>query len=178
MHAPRRSSPALTQSLNVPAPRSTPTVHSHHRPSPSRRLSSTPRHTTLVIVRSSRTLTHHNRTRHLAPRHDTVCPHRPPPHTTRSSRAHSTNSLLLTSHSQHDLLLTDHKQLAPHKLHPFTVCSSQTGRATQLAPHKRTYTHTHTTSHTAQPRLPHSASVLLSCLSLNSQTPRTAPKLN
>lgn len=184
MHAPRRSSPTLTQSLNVPAPRSTPTVHSHHRPSPSRRLSSTHH----VTPHSSLSAPHglsHTTTVHATWHHvTTLSVHTDLLHIQPAPHGHtlSTNSLLLTSHSQHDLLLTDHKQLAPHKLHPFTVCSSQTGRATQLAPHKRTYTHTHTTSHTAQhptqPRLPHSASVLLSCLSLNSQTPRTAPKLN
>jgi hypothetical protein len=160
VHAPHRSSPALRQSPSAPAPRSTPTVPSHHRPSPSRHLSPhTARYTTLVTVRSSRTHTHHHRTRHLAPRHDTVCPHRPPPHTTRSSRAHSL-----------------HKQLAPHKplstrsaphRSPTTACSSQaspfycllltdrpcyTACSSQAHVHTHTYNFTHgTTPNTTSP---------------------------
>jgi hypothetical protein len=70
-------------------------------------------------------------------------------HPLRSSRTLSTqacssqatlNTICSTQISNNSLLLTSFT---------FTVCSSQTGRATQLAPHKRTYTtHTHTHTHT------------------------------
>ena len=120
MHAPHRSSPALTQSPSAPAPRSTPTVPSHHRPSPSRRLSST-HHVTPPSSLSaphghSHTTTvpatwHHVTTLSV---HTDLLHIQPAPH----GHTLSTNSLLLTSHSQHDLLLTDlQQQLAPHKLH-------------------------------------------------------------
>jgi hypothetical protein len=52
---------------------------------------------------------------------------------------------------QHDLLLTDLTS---------TVCSSQTGRATQLAPHKRTHTQLHTHHNIKHNLASHSASVL------------------
>jgi hypothetical protein len=175
VHAPHRSSPTLTQSPSAPAPRSTPTAHSHHRPSPSRRLSLTHH----VTPHSSLSAPHGNSTTvHATWRHvttlstQTSSTYNPlltgtlSPQTACSSQATlnticssqiSTNSLLLTSFTL--LLSAPHRQAVLHSL---------------LLTSARTHTHTHTTSHTAQhqtqPRLPLSASVLLSCfpLSLNS----------
>jgi hypothetical protein len=109
------------------------------------------------------TTSHH--TRHCPLLTDTLSPQ-----TACSSQA-TLNTICSSQISNNSLLLTSST---------FTVCSSQTGRATQLAPHKRTYTHTqlHTQHNIKHNLASHSASVLLSCLSLNSQTPRTAPKLN
>jgi hypothetical protein len=146
VHAPRRSSPTLTQSLNVPAPRSTPTVHSHHRPSPSRRLSSTHHvtphsslsaphglsHTTTVHAtwHHVTTLSVHTDLLHIQP-----APHGHTPQTACSSQAtlnticssQITNSLLLTSFT---LLLS-----APHRqavLHSLLLTSARTHTHIQL----------------------------------------------
>jgi hypothetical protein len=175
VHAPRRSSPTLTQSLNVPAPRSTPTVHSHHRPSPSRRLSSTHHvtphsslsaphghsHTTTVHAtwHHVTTLSVHTDLLHIQP-----APHGHTPQTACSSQAtlnticssQITNSLLLTSFT---LLLS-----APHRqavLHSLLLTSARTHTHIQL--HTQHNTQHNLASHT---QLPSSSPVSHSTLRL------------
>jgi hypothetical protein len=145
VHAPHRSSPTLTQSLSVPAPRSTPTVHSHHRPSPLRLFTThhvhrygppvtSLRHTTLSLSAP------HGPTPQPCTPLGTTSPHCLSTQTTSTynpllTGTLSTISLLLTSHtlsqqqlaphkplSQHDLLLTDlqlHNTLSPGSSPPF-----------------------------------------------------------
>jgi hypothetical protein len=132
VHAPHRSSPTLTQSLSVPAPRSTPTVHSHHRPSPLRLFTThhvhrygppvtSLRHTTLFTVRSSRThTTTVHTTWHRVPSLSVHTDHlhiQPAPH------GHSLNNrLLLTSLSLSTTICSSqisqlHNTLSPAQLH-------------------------------------------------------------
>jgi hypothetical protein len=145
VHAPHRSSPALTQSPSAPAPRSTPTVPSHHRPSPSRRLPLTQH----VTPHSSLSAPHghsHTTTVHATWHHvTTLSVHTDLLHIQPAPHGHtlSTNSLLLTSHSQHDLLLTDPTTACSSQASPF-YCLLLTDRPCYTACSSQAHVHTHT----------------------------------